>query len=251
MATAFVILTTPRSGSSWIASLCRSTGVMGHCREWLTSLVHPASPHRIAAPPIGSGQREAFLAALRASSGTPNGVYAVKVITSVWPDLPAALAQWGIGDGRGDGWMAELFPRPTILVLRRRDRIGQAISWWRAVRSGRFARFRHEDSGDAPPEYDFPALAAALDDIKRFERLLDDAERTAAAIPGSSVVEAIYEELLTDPLPLIRDLASRMESDLGEHFSVSTDLAVQRDESTVELRRRFERDLARAGAAVR
>lgn len=252
MRTSLVILTTPRSGSSWLSSLCRSTGRLGQPREWLTSLVRPASPHRIDLPPTGSDRADAFRAALASAAGTPNGAVGVKIITSVWEELPAAFHAWGIGDGRSDAWVGRLFPRAAVLVLRRRDRVGQAISWWRAVQTGRFARFAHEAEREAMPPYDAAQLREALADIVRFERILDAAAESFRSRAGAVTMEVVYEDALLDPAGVVRRFAELAEIPLDPSLQLRTDLAVQRDEATDAIRARFERDLSATPAeAVR
>jgi LPS sulfotransferase NodH len=248
------MLTTPRSGSSWLASLCRSTGVMGHCREWLTSLVHPASPHHVPVPLPSGGPSaplaDEFLAGLRSVAGTPNGVYSVKIISSVWSALPAALAPWGIGDGRSDAWTARLFPRPAVLVLHRRDHVGQAISWWRAVQTGRFAKFVREGDAEGMPEYDFAALRRALTEIEGFRVELERAADAFARIPGAARLDVVYEDALSDAAGTVRRFAGLAGIEIGPSVRLETDLAVQRDLATAAIRRRFEADLAAAGVPI-
>lgn len=250
MRTSLVILTTPRSGSSWLSSLCRSTGRLGQPREWLTSLVRPASPHRIDLPPTGPDRADAFRAALALAAGTPNGAVGVKIITSVWEELPAALHAWGIGDGRSDTWLARLFPRAAVLVLRRRDRVGQAISWWRAVQTGRFARFAHEAEGETMPPYDAAQLRAALADIVRFERILDAAAESFRSHADATTMEVVYEDALLDPEGVVRRFADLAEIPLDPSLALSTELAVQRDGATEAIRARFEAEVAAAPAEV-
>ena len=82
--TALIVLTTPRSGRSWTASLMRSTETMGVCREWLTRLIHPNAQSRSELPPDGAHNGEVFLTNLREAAGTRNGVFAIKIISSIW-----------------------------------------------------------------------------------------------------------------------------------------------------------------------
>lgn len=239
-----VILTVPRSGSSWLASLCRSTGVLGQPREWLNSVVSPAAPHRIPVPPPGPDRSEALLGALAKVAGSTNGVVGVKVTTYRWHEFPTALHAWGIGDGQSDAWVGTLFPRAAVVVLRRRDRIGQAISWWRSLQSGRFARFVGDDEVGAIPPYDSVQLRAALADILRLEATLDRAAESFRSHAAAVTMDMAYEEALLDPLRAVRRIADLAEVPLDASLAPSTDLLVQRDEATEAIRTRFEADLA-------
>ena len=254
-----VVLTTPRSGSSWTASLMRSTGLMGVCREWMTWLVHPNAQSRFELPPHGTANGEAFLASLRAASSTPNGVFAVKIISSIWPELPSKLAPWGIGcveeraraassDSSDVGvnkdlWVSRVFPRPAVLVLRRRDRIGQAISFWRATATNRFAMLVDDTRPHEMPVYDFTALHDALAAVDAHAIELERAIAAFSAVPGVRMMEAVYEDMLADPVPTVRQLATMAGIKIPETHRFETPLRMQRDDATAEVRARFVADL--------
>ena len=244
-----VVLTTPRSGSSWTASLMRVTGVLGECREWFTWLLFEGHARNFAAPDPARTPEAArgFVDAMRGASSTPNGVSAGKVISSMWDALPARMADWGLGDGRSAAWFGEVFPRPAVLVLRRRDRIAQAISWWRAQRTLEFARFVGDGGPRSTPEYDFPALARALAEIDGHAEALERAVAAARSIDGAEMVERVYEDMLAEPGEAVRALAAAAGIALPEGHRFESELEVQRDAATATIRARFEADLAREG----
>lgn len=243
-----VVLTTPRSGSSWTASLMRGTGVLGECREWFTWLLFEGHARNFPAPAPARTPEAArgFVDAMRAAASTPNGVSAVKVISSMWDALPARMADWGIGDGRSAAWFGEVFPRPTVLVLRRRDRIAQAISWWRAQRTLEFARFVGDDGPRTMPEYDLPALVRALAETDGHAEALERAVAAARAVEGATIVERTYEDMLGEPGEAVRAIAAAAGIALPEGHCFESELEVQRDAATMAIRARFEEDLARA-----
>ncbi len=243
-----VVLTTPRSGSSWTASLMRGTGLLGECREWFTWLLFEGHARNFPAPAPARTPEAAggFVAAMRAASSTPNGVSAVKVISSMWDALPARMADWGLGDGRGAAWFGEVFPRPRVLVLRRRDRIARAISWWRAQRTLEFARFAGDDGPRAMPEYDFSALRRALAEVDGHAEVLERAVAAARAVEGAVIVERTYEDMLEEPGEAVRAIAAAAGIALPADQRFESELEVQRDSATAVIRARFEEDLARA-----
>jgi LPS sulfotransferase NodH len=177
-------------------------------------------------------------------AGTPNGVVGVKITTSPWDEFPASLHAWGIGDGQSDAWVGALLPRAAVVVLRRRDRVGQAISWWRAKQTGRFARFVDEAELNAMPPYDFAQLRAALADIARLDMILARASASLRTHAAAVTMELTYEDAILDPAGAVRRIADLAEVSLDACPALSTDLVVQRDEATDAIRTRFEADLA-------
>lgn len=242
-----VVLTTPRSGSSWTASLMRGTGVLGDCREWFTWLLFEGHARNFAAPAPERtpGSARGFVEAMRAASSTANGVCAVKVISSMWDALPARMADWGLGDGRTGAWFGEVFPRPAVLVLRRRDRIAQAISWWRAQRTLEFARLAGADAPRTMPEYDFAALSRALAEVDGHAMALERAVATARAVDGVELLERTYEDMLGEPGEAVHALARAAGVAVPEGHRFESELEVQRDAATSAIRARLEADLAR------
>jgi len=220
--------------------------VLGVCREWLTAVVNSAAPNQFPLPPTvaesNAAQADAFRAALRATASTLNGVCAVKLLSSTFDRLPATLARWGIGDGVSNAWMPELFERPVILVLRRRDLIGSAISWWRALHTGEYARFDAASTITAWPTYDFPALQTALRQTHAHVARFDEGLASLAALSGAVCIDAIYEDMLVDPQPAVASIAVTVGV-LIPTGSLATPLTVQRDTTTEAVREQFLRDL--------
>lgn len=245
-----LVLTAPRSGSSWFASLLRSTGQLGLCREWLTSLVYPGAHHHFPHPGPDRANREEFVSSLRRTCSTENGVAAVKIIGSTLDALPGILAGWGIGDGVSDAWVTDLFPDPVVLVLRRCDRIGRAISWWRATSTGQYAQPK-DDSAKVPwPDYDFAALEKAIADTTEHARRVD-AAALHLANAGVHMIDAPYESLMSDPAPVVRAIAELVGVRLPPDVSLTTDFTIQRDDMTDRVRERLLLDLAAKAARSR
>lgn len=243
---AVLVLTAPRSGSSWLASLLRSCGTLGLCREWLTSVAYPGAQNSFALPEARTSNRDAFVDALRAVSSTPNGVAAAKIIASTLDTLPPLLGRWGIGDGIGDGWITELFPTPVVVVLRRLDRIGQAISWWRAVGTNQYARPREGVEAPWPP-YDFSALQAAMRATELHGRALERMADFLRGRRGVRMIDVTYEDTMSDPGAIVRSIAALAGIQLDSAFEPRSDLSLQRSATSESIRARYQADLAAAG----
>lgn len=222
--------------------MLRDTGVLGVCREWLTGLAYPTFQHRFPLPPPGPAQADAFRTALLVAGSTPNGASAVKIVTSTLDALPPLVAQWGVGDGAGDRWIEDLFPQAVVVVLRRLDEIGQALSWWRARHTGEFVRPSGSDG--SWPAYDFSSLQDALRESRGHSARLEIASAALRGRPGIRVLDANYEDLEQSPAETVRAIAALVGIDLPPSWTPRSELSKQRDATTDRLRERFLADLA-------
>src|SRR5690348_4843448 len=139
---AYLVCATQRSGSTLLCKALSATGVAGRPEEYFEALEAtglPAQPRdylpelgdELGLPPLRHGDplppfAERLAAAERAGT-TPNGVFGAKVMWSYGAPVLAAL-----GDSDAH-WV----------LVRRRDKLRQAISLWRAIQT------RQWNAGDA------------------------------------------------------------------------------------------------------
>lgn len=234
----YVIATTPRAGSTLLCHALWSTGAVGAPREYLNPaqirdwtlrlgptatrlrhlpLIGPASA--LAALPPGEAALGRYLSGIRARRSGPTGWFGLKIhhhhyarwFRSLPPEHVLGPARW--------------------IWLRRRDRVGQAISWTRALQTARWAS--HEP-GLAPPRYRPRSLRRALDSLA----LADNSWAAFFSSSDRPVLTVSYEQLIEDPSSVV----NRILSFLGE--PPVTDLAPpalerQADPRTERWRQRF------------
>ncbi len=140
----YFICTSPRSGSSVISDCLEQTDVAGRPREFFQPYMMAALHDELArGTPAADCQ---VLSMIRNAGSTPNGVFAAKVH---WLQLECARKAFGqVGDV---GAFTDEFPDARHIWLVRRDRVRQAMSYFRAVRSNEFYDFtgdRGDDSAD-------------------------------------------------------------------------------------------------------
>ncbi len=114
-----LLVFTPRSGSSWLSDLLRSTGLVGDPQEYLNQDLLPIATQRFPAR-----TETDYLNAVETLSASPDGQYCI-------------AATWGQIDLCAHDLLARYQDR-TIIYLRRRDILAQAVSLYLAVTSGRF-----------------------------------------------------------------------------------------------------------------
>lgn len=214
----YLLLTSHRSGSTWLTSLANESGEMGNCEEWLTR-------SHLDAPAKSYTQKTHFSMVL--SKAERAGRFGVKI-------MPAELHRTYYDFGY-DFIKNCASGMDTLLVsLERRDLVAQAISLTRALQTRAWRSTDQTKSRD--PVYDFRKICWSLQYIARSAQFWKVYQIAA----GIDIRTFYYEDLFEDPSPFLEHLA--------DHFGVEipseplSRLAIQRDELTIEWRDRFEAD---------
>jgi LPS sulfotransferase NodH len=196
---ACILCTAPRTGSSLLAEALASTGVLGKPEEYFD--VHKQNQDfwvkRLGIRVPGEYLEKAIVAGT-----TANGVFGLKLH---WHQIPGLIASIGHAEGctpaeaaarTFDAWLTRRFVKIQYLWLRRRNKIAQAISYYRAAQSNvwrvRAAMNGAGQARSAPVPFD----AAA---IERYLGLVEDFDRQWLAFFNARHIRAlvlIYEDLV-------------------------------------------------------
>lgn len=230
----YIIASTMRTGSYLLCEGLEATGHAGHPRE----IFCPERRGMYA----GEWQLPAdvafddFLRAARANGTTPNGVFGAKIHRH---HLEPLAHEAGTAGEPSDA-LRLLFPGAKYVQLRRRDRRGQAISWYRAQASNEWWRIRGVDQPERTgrdPEFHAP-------EIRRMELALDRQQRAWDHFFADRGIESIvmdYETLREN----YREEVGRVLALVGEDPKLAHDLPaprllVQRDAMTEDWRSRMD-----------
>jgi LPS sulfotransferase NodH len=218
------VLTEGRSGSNWLGSLTNATGVMGRSEEWL-------DPFFLGFEPTGY---DALEDAVIRKGSTENGRFAIKV-------FPRHQA-WARGKF-GKDLLFEIRRKHDLgfILLERRDRVRQAISFYRARISGLWTS-RHKDA-QAPVPYSFSGIGQAYFQIELSYAFW----RAYLQLSELDFRQFVYEELQQDPKPYLEAVADFMGVPVPETTPVS-EFTIQRDDITEDWMTRFRKDAAAKGA---
>jgi LPS sulfotransferase NodH len=199
-----MIASTPRTGSSWLCRALESSAGIGRpkeilnpvaIRDWEVRLGTPLSRARhlplrgpalalVGRTPWNDHRLRAYIARIRARRSGSSGWFGFKI-----HDHHAA--RWFDHAGRDIvGWE----PETRWVFVRRRDRHAQAISWVRALQTGRWSS-EHPDRAD--PWYSKAALDCALRHIELGEA------RWCHRLSRVPYLEVVYEDLMADPATLV------------------------------------------------
>src|SRR5437867_2650522 len=241
--TCYTIVFTPRSGSNLLCDFLRANG-LGQPSEYFQ---HPLGVAKDCFQERGVAPDDfkTFLTRL-VTEKSQNGIFGVKL---TWDHKNVLVGALRRHFGRNDGLLA-LSPRHRWVYLQRRDKIGQAISLWRASKSGIWTSSTPR-SGEADElEYDFFRLLSLLQAILTEEYLWEGFFQKEGIEP----VRVLYEDLLREPAAAVLRVARAVQEAAGVELirceadlRLRTSLAVQRDRRSAALAVRMRDDLDHLG----
>lgn len=220
--TGYVICTVGRSGSTWLAELLSSTGVLGHPSEYFST-----GFQRYINGPTYPTDRMAQVRHVLQVGATPNGVYGFKIFPVHLEEVSQHL-KW-----------TEVFPRLRFIHWRRRDVLGQALS---RVRAFQTQQWRSTLATRAEPHYDGEAILDAI----RWTVGQDARWEMFFARNGIEPLRFVYEDALQAADATVDAVARLVGLATGAMPAAvhEIEVAVQRDASTEAWRARFLAEFA-------
>ncbi len=235
----YVIASSPRTGSTLLARLLWDTGLVGAPKEYLNPMqlrdwgtrfaprrTRQALSHLrghavglAGRPPLCPNMAEHLSQVIQRRTG-PQGHFGLKL-------------HFHHFEQHCTGGMARLLGAPPRWIhITRRDRLAQAISWDRAMQSGRWAA--HQQGPKLPERYSKRRIQGALDRIQAQE------DGWALQLADQPVLRLSYEDLVADKLgQLVRCLAW-LGVDTTELTLPEDGLRKQRDAVSADWKRRFQ-----------
>lgn len=241
---AYVICTSPRSGSTLLCKLLAGTGVAGNpdsyfhrpCLDaWCEDLELEPEPSLSEREVLGLVFRAAI-----AEGSLDTGMFGFRLqrhsfdfftrqLEVLHPDLPGDAAR-----------LEATFGRTAFIYLKRHDKVEQAVSYVKASQSGlwHMAPDGTELERLAPPQepaYDFSALRAQFDEMteadRAWERWFDQEE--------IEPLRLAYEDLAADPVAALRTVLVHLGLDRQAADGVNPTVARLADETNREWVERF------------
>ena len=128
--------------------------------------------------------------------------------------------------------LAAVFPAPSCVFLTREDTLAQAVSWWKAIGSGKWV---DEDSRAAEPAFDADGIAGR---VRRIE------EHNAAwsrwfETNGVEPLAVTYEQLAADPAGRTRRVLEFVGVDVPADLQVEPRTERQSDSVNADWIRRY------------
>jgi LPS sulfotransferase NodH len=265
----YVVCSSPRSGSTLLCDLLRSTGVAGRPEEYFEARratgvpPHPGD-YLHGLERTGAGIRDnerppdsppysdlrgltSYRDHLRRTfvfGTTANGVFGAKLMWRQLPELQAlahTLPEYAGLDGLE--LIDRLLEHPAYIWMRRRDKVRQAISLWRALQTRRW-RQDHQGAAPAPAEllYSFAA-------IRHLAQMLQDEDAGWGDLFARRGIDALiidYEhDLEPDPRAAVLRVLDRIGVQTPVGWSPATPMQRQADALSEQWLAAYHQDLER------
>lgn len=237
MTQTYILCSTPRTGSTLLCELLKSSGVAGkpHSYFRLQDMNRRAKEWGILRSD-GSYDFCEFLTAARKFGSTANGVLGLRImwgtleevideLTKIFPDTP-----------NNDLELLETaFGKIKFVYLRRKDVVAQSISLYRAERTN----YWHSTEGLTPQmtvEYDSREIASRTDMLNEHNRAWQNWFRKAGVTP----LEICYEDLETDPETVTLKVLEFLDLSVPEGTTLNAPNKRLADETNRSWKERFE-----------
>jgi LPS sulfotransferase NodH len=188
----YLVCATQRSGSTLLCELLRATDVAGVPDEYFETLRGTGLPRQprqyfedpsvrdIAAQltptmpgtPEQPGEFDPWFRYVLQRGSTLNGVFAAKMMWNYLDEFKLRMAELpGLDDLSFNERLEAVFPRLKIIFMRRRDKVAQAVSLWKAIQTQQWRTESESDSeaietDEAPGvDYDYRAIEYLLNEL--------------------------------------------------------------------------------------
>lgn len=217
----YLVCATQRSGSTLLCELLKATEVAGVPDEFFEALRTTGLPRQprqyfedravedIAgrlAPidpghPEQPGEFEGWFGYVLQRGTSRNGVFGAKMMWNYFDDFRSRVGELpGLGGVTFNEALDQVFPGLRIVFVRRRDKVSQAVSLWKAIQTQQWRtgpESQQDPSGTGQPgqpgrpaEYDYRAIKHLLDELHRWDARWEDWFHATGRAP----IRVIYEE---------------------------------------------------------
>lgn len=241
---AYIICTSPRSGSTLLTQLLRSSGVAGNPGTPFhkSSVVAWAKTKGVDVGPTveqGARVRAALDAAMKAGKGA-TGIFGMRLQRHSFGQFVADLRIAYPNEATDLARIEAAFGRTLLLHLTRPDKLAQAVSMVRATQTGLWhmtpdGREIERLAPPADPVFDVKAIRAEMETSGAF----DTGWRTWFDAEGIAPLEICYNALSDDPIGILRHILQVLGADVTRAATVDVGVGKLADALSAEWITRF------------
>jgi trehalose 2-sulfotransferase len=223
----YLICTTARSGSNLLCDYLRNSGILGRPGEIFNPDVIRNGHLGRRFEHSGSISAERYIVWVQEQFRGKNEIFGAKLL---YEDLEA----FG-----GFPAFRQLFEQSALFWLIRRDKLGQAISYYIAQMTGQWVSTDSPKMSIEDLEFDYEKIQRHIERLVRqdmnwqlmFERL------------NRKYVTIIFEEFIANPAAILREIADKI-GQKSVALRVHSDFQEQKNEKSVEFRNDILREIA-------
>lgn len=221
----YVICTTARSGSNLLCDVLGNTRILGRPREAFNPDFMRTAGYKTHVLEGNRISTAHFIDWLEGRHQTPNGVFGTKVL----------FEDFGIF--RGFTRFHDLLAKSSLIHLRRRGKIRQAISYFFAEETGQWIFSDVAKKNLADIIYSFDKIKTHLDRLI----LQDSAWTSVLSAMNSAYLEIYFEDFVGDMKKTVSDIARTVSVDVADS-PIRVSLEEQKNSRTQEFYKRFTED---------
>ena len=213
----YLVCATQRSGSTLLCELLRATDVAGVPDEYFEVLRETGQPRQprqyfedpsvqdiaerltptVPGHPEQPGEFELWFRYVLQRGATLNGVFGAKMMWNYLDDFKLRMAELpGLGNLSFNERLDAVFPRLKVIFMRRRDKVAQAVSLWKAIQTQQWRTESESDSeqvaADEAPGigYDYRAIEYLLNELHLWDARWEEWFHAT----GREPIRVFYEE---------------------------------------------------------
>lgn len=265
---AYIVCSTQRSGSTYLCGLLASTGLAGNPQEYFEATAETGLPPHpgfflAGLPRLGVGIRDDPRPAdapeysnLRLVDGwvahlertfrlgtTANGVFGTKLMWNQLSEIEQhARAVPGLESVAGADLLDALFGGPSYVWVRRRDKVRQAISLWRAIQT---RTWRRDPTSDPGTGVELRYSYEAIDHLRRRLTIDDEAWGRFFMRGATEPLELWYEhDVERDPAGAVARVFAHVGIGQAPSSLAGTSMVRQSDDLSDAWQAAYDRDAA-------
>jgi LPS sulfotransferase NodH len=255
----YLVCATQRSGSTLLCELLKGSEVAGVPDEYFEALRTtglPRQPRQYFPDPVPAdiaerlaptepgrpeqpGDFEGWFTYVLQRGTSRNGVFGAKMMWNYFDDFRSRVKELpGLGDITFSQALDIIFPQLRIVFVRRRNKVAQAVSLWKAIQTQQW-RNEDESSRDDPSvEYHYPALKHLVNELHLWDARWEDWFHAT----GREPIRVIYEDFVDTRAATLGRVLDALGIDPREPDSHTGPMKRQADDLSLDWVSRFRQD---------
>jgi LPS sulfotransferase NodH len=213
---AYLLCSTPRTGSTWLCGLLESTRVAGRPASYFRKADENTYADGWGVPRSSDGTPlyAEFVRAAKAAGTTDNGVFGARIMWGTMDEVVLRLRTiYPAREGRDLELLTSAFGNLRFVYLRRLDTLAQAVSWCRAEQTDVWHKTDRSDRSEQKqdPRYDFDRINELVRMIVEHNLAWEQWFASVGVRPHS----VLYEELERGPVEVTKGVLAFLELELA------------------------------------